>query len=83
MTPKQIAQDKIQAAQQACHAAEQQWKDAANALAGSINTNGYGVHHDQYQLRDKLLDAQASCAKALAHLATINWPTEADYDTAD
>jgi len=52
-------------------------------LAGSISTNGYGIHHNPYELRDKLLQAQAHIQESLRALDGVDWPTNADYDVAD
>lgn len=83
MTTKLEAKSKIVAASKGCEAAETEWRAAATAINGSISTNGYGVHHDRYQLRNKLLDAQEHIKKSLATLNSIDWPYEADYDLAE
>jgi hypothetical protein len=82
MSTQQDAKDKISAAASGCAAAEKEWRAAAADIGGSINTNGYGVHHDQHQLRYKLLDAQRHIQKALRLLDGIEWPRPADYDAA-
>jgi hypothetical protein len=57
MTTKQEAKAKVTAATKGCEAAEKAWQDAYTALSGSVSTNGYGIHHNRYELRDKLLQA--------------------------
>ena len=83
MTTKQEAQRKIVKAAKGCEAAEKAWREVATAINGSISTNGYGVHHDSFQLRYKLLDAQKHIQEALKALDGIEWPNNADYDLAD
>ena len=83
MTSSQEAKDKINAASRGCEAAEKEWRSAAIAINGSISTNGYGIHHDRYELRNKLLNAQEHVKKALTELSNIDWPSEADYNLAD
>ena len=83
MTSKHEAKNKISAASRGCEAAENEWRAAAAAINGSISTNGYGIHHDCYQLRNKLLDAQEHIKKALIELNNIDWPRNHDYDLAE
>ncbi|MFM0091630.1 hypothetical protein PQR46_32530 [Paraburkholderia sediminicola] len=83
MTTKQETNAKLNAATKACEAAEKAWHDAYNALSGSVSTSGYGIHHNPYELRDKLLQAQACIQESLRALDGVDWPTNADYDTAD
>jgi uncharacterized protein YdaU (DUF1376 family) len=83
MTTKQEAQDKIYAASKGCEAAEKEWRAATAALNGSISVNGYGIHHDRFQLRYKLLDAQKHIQEALRVIDGIDFPYDADYDLAD
>lgn len=82
MTQEQ-AKKKINEASRGCEKAEKFWRDAATAINGSVSTNGYGIHHDRYQLRNKLLDAEENIKKGLAALNEIDWPTEAEYNLAD
>lgn len=83
MTTKQDAKAKVNAAIKGCEAAEKSWQDAYIALSGSVSTNGYGIHHNRYELRDKLLQAQAYIQESLRALDGIDWPTDAEYDSAD
>ncbi|CAE6846192.1 hypothetical protein R75461_07253 [Paraburkholderia nemoris] len=83
MTTKQEAKSKLNAAAKGCEAAEKAWLDAYNTLSGSVSTNGYGIHHNPYELRDKLLKAQARIQESLRALDGIDWPTNADYDIAE
>ncbi|ALS68379.1 hypothetical protein [Pandoraea apista] len=83
MTTKQQAKAKLNAAEKGCDAAEKAWQAAYNALSGSVRKNGYGVHHNPYELRDKLLQAQARIQESLRALDGVNWPTSADYDLAE
>ncbi|MDM8356574.1 hypothetical protein [Pandoraea communis] len=83
MTTKQQAKAKLNAAEKGCEAANKAWHAAYNALSGSVSTNGYGIHHNPYELRDKLLQAQARIQESLRALDGIDWPTNADYDLAD
>lgn len=83
MTTKQEATAKLTAATKGCEAAEKAWQDAYTALSGSVSTNGYGIHHNRYELRDKLLQAQAHLQESLRALEGIDWPTNTEYDIAD
>lgn len=83
MTQKEYAKAKIRAAAKRCEVAEQSWRAAAHAINGSISTNGYGIHHDRFQLRHKLLEAQKHIEQSLATLTGIEWPIDSDYDTAE
>jgi hypothetical protein len=83
MTTKQEVKAKLNSATKGCEAAEKAWRDAYNALSGSVSTNGYGIHHNPYELRDKLLQAQAYIQESLRALDGVDWPTHADYDVAD
>ena len=69
-------------ASKGCEAAETEWRAAATAINGSISTNGYGVHHDSAELRNKLRDAREHINKSLAILDDIDWPDTADYNLA-
>lgn len=82
MTAEKDAKAKLNAAAKGCEAAERAWRDAYNALSGSVSTNGYGIHHSAYELRDKLLQAQARIQESLRVLDGIDWPTNSDYDVA-
>lgn len=82
MTSDQDAEDKITAASRGCEAAEKEWRAAATAINGYISTNGCGVHHDSFELRNKLLDAREHINKSLAILNDIDWPNTADYNLA-
>ena len=83
MTTTQEAETKLKAAAKGCEAAEKAWRGAYNALSGSVSTNGNGIHRNPFELRDKLLQAQACIEKSLRDLNSIDWPTNADYDIAD
>lgn len=54
-----------------------------DSLSGSVSTNGYGIHHNPYELRDKLHQAQARIQKSLRALDGIDLPTTTDYDIAE
>lgn len=83
MTTKEEAKAKLGAAAKGCEAAEKAWRDAYNSLSGSVSTNGYGIHHNPYELRDKLVQAQARIQESIRELDGIVWPTTADYEIAD
>jgi hypothetical protein len=83
MATNREAKGKIAAAAKGCGAAETAWQHANAALAGSVRTNCYDVHHNRYELRDKLILAQAHIQEALRALDGIAWPTNADYDAAE
>ena len=83
MMNKQEANDKISAASKGCEAAEKEWRAAVSVIGGSISVNGYGIHHDRFELSRKLLDAQKHIQESLKALDGIDWPSKADYDAAD
>ena len=83
MTPKEKARQKIHVASSACERAEDAWRAAVKRLNGSISLNGYGVHHDRYELAGKLFDARHHIQVALDALNEIEWPTNEDYDNAE
>jgi len=83
MTTKNEAKEKINNAAKSCEKALDEWRAAAKALDGSISVNGYGIHHDRFELRYKLLAAQTNIQKALETLNNIDWPVNADYELAD
>ncbi|MFM0085025.1 hypothetical protein P0D72_40170 [Paraburkholderia sediminicola] len=72
MTTKQEAKAKLNAAAKGCEAAEKAWHDAYNALSGSVSTNGYGIHHNPHELRDKLIQAQGYIQESLRVLDGVN-----------
>jgi uncharacterized protein (DUF362 family) len=73
MTTKKEARDKIAAASKGCEAAQAEWRAAMGALEGPVSVNGYSVHHDRHQLRNKLLEAQRHIQEALTVLDGIDW----------
>lgn len=74
------SKEKICAASDGCDAAVKEWHAATAILSGTISVNGFGVHHDRYELRYKLLAAQTHIQEALGLLDGIDWPNNADYD---
>lgn len=80
MVTKQEAEEKIAAAESGCAKAQHAWSAAAQALSGSVSTNGYGIYHDRFALRSKLEDARAHIQEGLDALDKIEWPTSAEYD---
>lgn len=79
-TAHKEASDKVNNAAAACSAAQASWSAAANALAGTVGVNGYGIFRERFELRDKLASAREHLDAALKTLDQINWPTEAEYD---
>jgi len=80
MPTKQEAHVKISAAEVACGEVQEKWSAATQALAGSVSVNGFGIYHDRFALRSKLMDARANIDDALKALESVEWPTDADYD---
>lgn len=80
MPTKKEAVKKIAAAENECIEVQKHWTNAAQALGGTVITNGYGIYNDQFELRSKLLAAQNHINAALVTLAKIEWPTNNDYD---
>lgn len=80
MTTKQEARAKISAAEVACGEVQEKWKAATQALGGSMGVNGFGIYHNRFALKSKLLEAQARIGEALQALEAVDWPTNADYD---
>lgn len=82
MTTNEIASAKINMASQNCAEIQVAWHEAATNINGGVSTNGYGIYHDHFELRDKLQLARNSIDKALAAIDKTQWPTDADYDQA-
>lgn len=80
MATKQEAHTKISAAEVACGLVQEKWGAAEQALSGSVSVNGFGIYHDRFSLRSKLLDARENINEALKALDAVEWPTDADYD---
>ena len=80
VSAKQEAQAKVAAAEKACAKVQAAWAKASDALNGSVSANAYGIYHDEYVLRDKLLAAKAHIKQALQNLEAVQWPTDAEYD---
>lgn len=83
MTTNEIASAKIKLATQSCAEIQAAWHEAATKINGGVSTNGYGIYHDRFELRDKLQAARNSLDKALAAIDKTQWPTDADYDQAE
>ena len=80
MTTLQTAKDKIATADVACSKAQEHWHKAASELGGSVSVNGYGIFNNPLEIRTQLSTAQAHITRALQELASVDWPTNADYD---
>lgn len=83
MNDKDRAEQKVSAAAKTCEKVQASWHQAYRAINTSATTNGCGIYHDQFAIRNSLLDARAHIDTALAQLDTIDWPTDADYSHCD
>lgn len=80
MSSKEISQNKVNAAIEACEHVQTYWNAAMNSLCGNLSTNGYGIYRDQFEVKNKLMFAKSSIEQALQTINAIDWPTNDDYN---
>lgn len=72
---------KIAAAEAACGKVFKHWDASIDKLSGGVSVNGAGVFHERgREIETKLREGKAEIEKALAILADIEWPSDADFD---
>lgn len=80
MTTKTEAEHKIAAAVKACAKVLEARRAAYTTLDGSVITNGYGIFHDHFAVRQMLEAARAHVQEALQALNDVDFPSDAEYD---
>jgi hypothetical protein len=81
MKTNEEAKNKIAAAEKLIAMVDEHADNAFAALRCPSRVNGYGIYHDQFEVRAKLETAQYHIQEALNALEKVDWPTDADYDS--
>lgn len=76
----QTAQEKINFASRACDRVNDEWKKAFSTLSKPVSVNGYGIFHDQAEIKANLLSARGAIDAALIELEGADFPSSADYN---
>jgi hypothetical protein len=80
MAAKDEAKRKVAAAERASALIFQGMGKAVEILRTDVHFNGLGVIGDPYAVRRQLELAESAIQAAKSLLASVDWPTDADYD---